>query len=156
MLYGELFTKYAETIQTVLSFTDHETTVTSQYGDILMPTSSELAHGLTAASALLIEGVRLGSDMNIIRLTDGIHPIFMSYLINFCKRPIMRLVTGITIKHVYAKDVYHITFPIPASQAEQQKIANSLSAIGKKIELVTEQLIQTQAFKKGLLQQMFI
>ncbi|GGD12421.1 restriction endonuclease subunit S [Hyunsoonleella pacifica] len=51
--------------------------------------------------------------------------------------------------------IENIDVSIPSIQ-EQTKIANFLSAIDAKIQLVTTQIEQTQQFKKGLLQQMFM
>jgi type I restriction enzyme, S subunit len=53
------------------------------------------------------------------------------------------------------KTIEQISFTIPSFQ-EQTKIANFLSAIDEKIELVNTQIEDTQEYKKGLLQQMFV
>jgi type I restriction enzyme, S subunit len=66
-----------------------------------------------------------------------------------------KYITGSTIPHIYFKDYSKEKINIPSIK-EQLKIANILSAIDTKIEQVNTQLEKTKAFKKGLLQQMFV
>ncbi len=54
-----------------------------------------------------------------------------------------------------AQIIKRLKYNIP-SLPEQQKNANFLSGIDKKIESTTQQINQTQTFKKGLLQKMFV
>jgi type I restriction enzyme S subunit len=59
------------------------------------------------------------------------------------------------IPSVSKKDVEKFIIQLPF-YVEQTKIASFLSAIDEKIEKTTQQLTQTETFKKGLLQQLFV
>jgi len=54
-----------------------------------------------------------------------------------------------------AKIIKELKFSLP-SRPEQTHIANFLTALDKKIALVNEQIEKTKAYKKGLLQKMFV
>jgi type I restriction enzyme S subunit len=60
-----------------------------------------------------------------------------------------------TLPIINKTDFSKFSISIPCLE-EQQKIAYFLSSIDAKIEIVNQQINQTQTFKKGLLQQMFV
>ena len=62
---------------------------------------------------------------------------------------------GATINSINGSDLKKFKIPFP-SQKEQTKIAQFLSAIDEKIGLVGNQIEETVAYKKGLLQGMFV
>lgn len=52
-------------------------------------------------------------------------------------------------------DFFNLPIPVP-SIGEMEKIVVFIQSLNKKVDLVAQQLEQTQTFKKGLLQQMFV
>jgi len=155
--YGELFLKYNEVIKDIISHTSiNEKRFLSISNDILMPTSDVTPNGLATASCLNEDNVILGGDVLIIRqkqkILDG---VYFAYHVTNNKKEIMRLVSGSTVYHLYGSDMKTLIINLPCIK-EQQKIATYLSNIDTKIESVNNQITQTQTFKKGLLQQMFV
>ena len=62
---------------------------------------------------------------------------------------------GATINQVTTKSLNSFLFNFPCEE-EQEKIANFLSIIDDKITRTQAQIEQTQEYKKGLLQNMFV
>ena len=91
--------------------------------------------------------------MEIISPKQNIDTYFLYCLLS--NIDFVKYVTGSTIPHIYFKDYSSEISGIP-SLREQQKIAHFLSGIDSKIEQVNGELVKTQEFKKGLLQQMFV
>ena len=81
---------------------------------------------------------------------------FIAYLMQtpwFFEQVQMNL--GARINQITTGTLNEFTFDFPCLE-EQTKIANFLSAIDQKIDVVSEQLEQAKLWKKGLLQQMFV
>ena len=56
---------------------------------------------------------------------------------------------------LFRSDLKGVRLNLPCLE-EQTKIANFLSAIDQKIDVVAQQIEQAKMWKKGLLQQMFV
>ena len=99
----------------------------------------------------------LGSNLLSLRAGNGFSAAFLHQYINSgAVRPaIRRLVNGSAQLMITAKEVKKVAALFP-SLDEQTKIADFLSAIDRKIESVANQITETQTFKRGLLQQMFV
>ncbi|WP_104505837.1 restriction endonuclease subunit S [Acinetobacter indicus] len=81
--------------------------------------------------------------------------IFQLILSDQFQSRIEELATGTTAKGINQKSMQKIEVALPPTE-EQTKIANFLSAIDQKIEVVAQQIEQAKQWKKGLLQNMFI
>ena len=154
--YGELYTYYGEVISKIISSTNIEAKnlVLSKANDILIPASGETQIDIATASCVLQDNIALSGDLNIFRTKEN--GIFLSYLIRSkLKMQIAQLAQGNSVVHLYASQLKGVSFSLPCLE-EQTKIANFLSAIDQKIDVVSEQLEQAKLWKKGLLQQMFV
>jgi type I restriction enzyme S subunit len=154
--YGELYTIYTETISEVVSWTNLEPNglVFSKANDVIIPSSGETAVDIATASCVLKSGIALGGDLNIIR--SPLNGVFLSYYLNGRKKSeIASLAQGASVVHLYASNLENLQVEIP-SLPEQTKIAAFLSALDEKIQATQQAIDRTSAWKKGLLQQLFV
>jgi type I restriction enzyme, S subunit len=97
-------------------------------------------------------------DVCWIRSGKEIDNSFISFLIQTREnqKKLLSLSSGSGRVRISKKNLFErFKFQLPSLE-EQLKIATYLSSIDTKIESVNNQIAQTQTFKKGLLQQMFV
>ena len=151
--YGELYTTYAEIIKEVLNYTNYENPILSKVNDVLIPSSGETAEDISTASCILEDNVAIGGDVNILRCK--VYGQFLSYYLkNKKKKDIAKLAQGVSIVHLYANNLKSLKIHIPPTLDEQKKIANFLSSVDEKIEIVSKKIEELKKYKKGMLQKL--
>ena len=153
--YGELFTRYPETIDTILSRTDDTVgAFRSVANDVLMPTSDVTPRGLAKASCVQVDGVILGGDILVIRCNSKlVVGSFLSYKIRHQEDQILQLVTGTTVFHLYGRDMAKLTLSMPSVE-EQTAIAAILSDMDAELTAHEALRDKTRTLKQGMMQEL--
>ena len=156
ILYGELYTRYSEIAYEIFSFTNNSNSnlFYSKKNDILIPCSGETALDISTSTCVLSDNIAIGGDLNVLRSKDQSGK-YLSYLLNHKKRlEIAKYAQGDSIVHLYANKIRNINMYLP-SYMEQEKIANLLSLLDKKIELQKQKIDALKIYKKGLISHIF-
>lgn len=103
------------------------------------------------------EPIILGKSACYLNVKNEINRLFVYYYLqaptitNFLSSEL----TGTTIKNLSLTTIKNCEMSVPIKE-EQEKIANFLSAIDEKINNCSNHIVETQQYKKGLLQQLFV
>jgi type I restriction enzyme S subunit len=131
------------------------------FGDVFFTISSETPNEIGMSSVLLdeIEELYLNSFCFGYRANSmtTLSPYFSKYLFRceVIRNQIIKLAQGSTRFNMSKVQLMKLIIYLPNLE-EQTKIANFLSAIDEKIDRCQEQIVNTEVWKKGLLQQMFV
>ena len=150
--YGELYTTYSERIDEIYSKTNLNPSelFLSKCNDIIIPCSGETAQDIAKASCVLLDGIALGGDLNVLRTRQN--GIFLSYYLNvIAKKDIAKIAQGVSIVHLYASELKNLKIKIPPLD-EQEKIAEILSTWDEAINLTINLIESKKQFKKALMQ----
>ena len=123
--------------------------------DILISTRGDI--GTVALVKEEFQGANINAQLCLLRNPKACNTIFLFYFLlsENAKKQFLELTTGSALKQLPRKNLLNLTVDFPSLE-EQEKIADFLTAIDRKIEAVSQQIDRTEQFKKGLLQKMFV
>ena len=118
---------------------------------------SDVAHGNFLGLTAIIpdNSFVLNQRVGRLRSKTDINICYMRFYINFNQKYFKLNGQGSSQLNLSKGDVLSFPVNLPCLE-EQTKIANFLSAIDQKNEVVAQQIEQAKLWKKGLLQQMFV
>ncbi|HWY50674.1 MAG TPA: restriction endonuclease subunit S [Chthoniobacterales bacterium] len=156
ILYGDLFTTYDRVISQIVGHTNSSEGCPSVSGDVLMPGSTTTTGiDLATASALLLDNVALGGDILIIRQKPNAYDsVFLAnYLTHSRRHQIAELTQGITIHHLYGKDLKNLLLELP-SVLEQTAIAEVLTDMDAELAALEKRREKIFSLKQAMMQEL--
>jgi type I restriction enzyme S subunit len=156
ILYGDIYTKYAEIVTNLVSRVDPSAVVDGvrlNDGDIVFAGSGETAEEIGKCIAYVgKEEAYAGGDV-VILSNHGQDARYLGYALNAedAIRQKMRLGQGSSVMHLYKDDVGSILIPLPPL-AEQGKIAEIIRTWDEAIETAEAELKAKQERKRWLMQ----
>jgi type I restriction enzyme S subunit len=157
ILYGRLYTKYGTSISEVDTFVvDKKGSVYSKGSEVIVPASGETAEDIAIASVVEMPGIILGGDLNIIRLNNKIHPLFLALSISHGQQhnELSKKAQGKSIVHLQNSDIKETTLIYP-QRKEQSRIGSFFKKLDKLITLEQQKYDKLQILKKAMLEKMF-
>ena len=168
--YGDIHTKFSmlfDVAKENIPFLNHEIDISKlkedqflKIGDLVIADASEDYKDIGKA----IEVINLDHQKVVAGLHTYIARPISPFALGFCgylmqtfkvREQIKKLATGISVLGISKTNMAKVELNLPCLE-EQTKIANFLSSIDQKIEVVAQQIEQAKQWKKGLLQQMFV
>jgi len=125
-----------------------------KYGDVLLTKDGTIGQ---CCVNTLHEEFSLLSSVAFLRLKPEYNNYFLYHLLvsDLGQKEISSAIARQALKRITLTKINDFSFCFPCL-AEQTKIANFLSSIDQKIEVMSQQIEQAKQWKKGLLQQMFV
>ncbi|MFN8288743.1 MAG: restriction endonuclease subunit S [Chitinophagaceae bacterium] len=124
-----------------------EVTKECELGDIIMTVRAPVG-----AIAKALHSACIGRGVCAIRSDEVNMEFLYQFLINY-ESDWKSLEQGSTFTAVNGKDIRNLKVVLPTNE-EQQKIAEILSTVDEKIEVIEEKISITQDFKRGLMQRL--
>ncbi|WP_254489910.1 restriction endonuclease subunit S [Bacillus thuringiensis] len=157
ILYGRLYTRYETVIESVDTFTiEKDKSVISKGNEVIVPASGETSEDISRASVVSKPGIILGGDLNIIRPSNEIDPIFLALTISNGKqkKELSKRAQGKSVVHLHNSDLKEVNLLSPKKE-EQIKIGKFFKQLDDTIALHQQELTTLKQTKQGFLQKMF-
>ena len=150
ILYGELYTTYLNKIENIVSRIKRRTNIIlAKKGDVILPLSGETPLDISNSAVIPFDGVALGGDL--IAFRTSLNPLFLSYQLSSKRKlQIARLAQGKSVVHSNPNQLIRLWIFYP-SKKEQDKIAQTLFCVSKKIELIGSKVEVLKKYKEGIM-----